>query len=55
MWHFSFLQWFKRERYSKKSVGLPDVHTKALGDLKLRVGMVYAHQWELSELGRDIS
>ena len=55
---FSFLQqltWVQERKVWQQSVGLPDVHTKVMGDLKHGAGLVATHQWEVSELGGNIS
>ena len=44
----------KRERYSSKVWVCLRCTTKAVGDLKHRVGMLTTHRWELSELGGDV-
>jgi hypothetical protein len=46
---------FKRERFGGKAWVCQRVTTKAMGDLKHRVGMVVTRQWEPSELGGDVS
>ena len=45
---------FKKERYGRKAWACQMCTTKAVGDLKHRVGMVVTCQWEPSKLGGEI-
>jgi hypothetical protein len=45
---------FKRERYSGKDWVCLRCTTKAMGDLKHRVGVATTHQWKLSEQDGEI-
>jgi hypothetical protein len=54
---FSFTQWLiwvQERKVWLQRVGLPDVY-KAVGFLKHEAGVETTHQWELSELGGDVS
>ena len=56
---FSFTQWLDwlpERKVQRQSVGLPNVYPeKEMGVLKHQTGVVVTRQWELSELGGEIS
>ena len=51
--HSPRLYWVPERKVQRQSMGLPGVHTKAMGVLMHGAGTVATRLWELSELWRD--